>query len=571
MHSIVVLVLAWNGERWLWPCLSALQAQEYQGRHAVLVVDNGSSDASPDLVAAEFPAVALLRLERNHGFAGGNNVGIAALRTLRVPGIDFVPDVIVLLNQDTVVESGWLSALDRAFVDHPEAGVVGCKIFGPDGLLQHVGGALEWPLATPRHLGAGERDHGQYDTDAVREFVTGAALALSRSALDALGGLDEGFRPAYYEDTDLCYRARAAGFGVIYAHDARLLHHENTSLGAQSVLHQRALHRNRLRFVLRHGDLAAFDSFVSAERAAIASWSTVDSGPRKLAYLAALSELTELLQQRATAAGVRSQDSGLRSGSAAFERVRSQEPGVSSEGAGGDEQTTDAEPATVNALDRAALAQTLSAALRQLYQTASREEYERREENIMSGIRSQEPTLSSAGLLAQAASPPHSPRAAPSLANPMHEDAPMEEKTAMNETTPLESYSDPVDIAAIMRQIRRKIDERQSRDTGGELDQALELINHGYNIYQPLSLPPAASLPGRAWDVFRTRLHHEVRGYLDTMIFKQTEFNTGVVRAINNLTRRSRNSASVAEVESLRDEIIVLREEIRRLREELQR
>ncbi|NJM07997.1 hypothetical protein HC891_20105 [Candidatus Gracilibacteria bacterium] len=199
--------------------------------------------------------------------------------------------------------------------------------------------------------------------------------------------------------------------------------------------------------------------------------------------------------------------------------------------------------------------------MRELHQTASREEFERRRENVVSGVRNQKSEFRSVL------------QAPPFLETGQHtsrDNTLQIEATVMSETTPLESYTDPADVAAIMRQIRRKIEERQSRDTSGELDQALGLVNSGYNIYQPLSLPPAASLPGRAWDIFRMRLHHEVRSYLDAMIFKQTEFNSATVRALNNLARRSRYSASTSEVESLRDEIIVLREEIRRLREEMQ-
>ncbi len=277
MRSVVVLVLSWNGAAFLRACLLALRAQEYAGRHAVLVVDNGSADGSADLVAAEFPEVALMRNGRNLGFAGGNNVGLRALWAGAAPApADFAPGVAVLLNQDTEVAPGWLAGLMGAFARHPQAGMVGCKIYEPDGVtLQHTGGVIRWPTAQGGHRGAGEADAGQYDTEGPVDWATGAALAISGDLPAELRLLDERFHPAYYEDVDMGYRVRAAGREVIYAPGARLTHHESSSLGAQSAAHQRTYHRNRLRFLLRHGplDAAALAAFAAAEAAEIARWS----------------------------------------------------------------------------------------------------------------------------------------------------------------------------------------------------------------------------------------------------------------------------------------------------------
>src|SRR5438093_3059574 len=109
MNSVVVLVLAWNGCDFLPTCLKSLLAQAYPGRHAVLVVDNASVDGSADLVRRDFPEVALLTNERNLGFAGGHNAGLRALLAGHAPApIDFIPGVVVLLNQYTEVAPGWL-------------------------------------------------------------------------------------------------------------------------------------------------------------------------------------------------------------------------------------------------------------------------------------------------------------------------------------------------------------------------------------------------------------------------------------------------------------------------------
>ncbi len=130
----------------------------------------------------------------------------------------------------------------------------------------------------------------------------------------------------------------------------------------------------------------------------------------------------------------------------------------------------------------------------------------------------------------------------------------------------LSSDTPPVDVAAIMRQVRRRISERQGPKVDQEIAQTLDVVNQQWDkVYEPLHLPPSQSGLGRAWNIFRTRIHHEVRGYLDPMIYRQTEFNSGVVRTLNSLARRSQFAANEAEIESLRDEVIQLRERIRQL------
>ena len=300
MSNAVVLVLSWNGEAFLRPCLSALLAQQFSGNNAILVVDNASSDASVDLIKDFGPQVALIQNTSNLGFAAGNNVGLRALLAGTAPLIDFRPDTIVLLNQDTEVAPDWLQQLIQAFERAPNAGIVGCKIFFPDGkTLQHAGGRVSWPLATGIHRGEGEVDTGQYDAEEPVEFVTGAAMAVRAEVFGSIGLFDEGFTPAYYEDTDLCYRARAAGFGVVYTPHAHLIHHEGSSLGLRSPAHQRAYHRNRIRFLLKHSPLDKLEEeFVPQECEEIGRWSVADSLARKHAYFEALLALPDYIMPR---------------------------------------------------------------------------------------------------------------------------------------------------------------------------------------------------------------------------------------------------------------------------------
>ncbi|RPI54148.1 MAG: glycosyltransferase [Chloroflexi bacterium] len=269
-----VIVLAWNGVEYLDACLRSVLAQDHPD-FEVLVVDNGSTDGSGELVATAFPQVRLIRNERNLGFAAGNNVG------LRAAG----GETLVLLNQDTVVQPGWLASLARALETLPDAGVVGAKILDPDGrTLQHAGGYVQHPLALGQHLGYGEIDEGQYDELREVEYVTAASMAIKREVLADIGELDTGFFPGYFEDVDFCYRARQAGYAVWYSPEAVLHHLESASMRRDSFRGHCAYYRNRLRFALKSYSVPRLvQEFVPAELARITG------APREEIRAAALS------------------------------------------------------------------------------------------------------------------------------------------------------------------------------------------------------------------------------------------------------------------------------------------
>jgi len=294
MHIVSVIIPLWNGERWIRPCLTALAAQTTKATLAleVIVVDNGSHDASPAIVADEFPDARLLRNGRNLGFAGGCNVGLAAA----------TGDMLVLLNQDTLVQPGWLAGLVDALAQ-PAAGVCGSLALQPDGVtIQHAGGVVDWPLGVARHRGHGEPVDARWRQSGVVDFVTGASLALRRDVLEQIGPLDENFGPGYYEDVDFCWRVREAGYSVGYAPDSILIHAESGSFSESDYAAWARL-RGRLRFCLKHLPPARFvDEFLPAEAA---YQPTVLAGDRHgqvaRAYLEAIPMVLELWQARGEA------------------------------------------------------------------------------------------------------------------------------------------------------------------------------------------------------------------------------------------------------------------------------
>jgi len=241
MNRISVLVLSYNGKSYLEECLRSVLAQSHPP-YQLIVVDNASSDGSPELVGERFPQVALIRNRRNLGYAGGMNVGLREARG----------EVIALLNQDAAVQENWLVELARAFEMDMKIGIAGCKILFPDGrTIQHAGGIMRNPQALPDHYGYGQPDEGQYDRMREVDYVTGAALAVRKAALKDAGYFDEAFFPGYYEEVDLCFRAREAGYKVVYLPQAVVIHHESTTMKRDSYNYHRAMHRNRLRFILK--------------------------------------------------------------------------------------------------------------------------------------------------------------------------------------------------------------------------------------------------------------------------------------------------------------------------------
>ena len=251
-----VIVLSWNGMNHLKNCLNGLISQDCSS-FEVIVVDNGSTDGSTEFVAEHYPQVRLIRSELNRGFAGGCNVGLRAAKG----------NVLVLVNQDVIVQTSWLTALVDALGDE-QVGVAGAKLLEPDGrTLSHAGGYIEWPLAMGSHVGIGEIDQGQYDAATDVEYVTGASLATRRNVLDRIGLLDERFSPAFFEDVDLCWRARRAGWRVRYEPRAVALHDEGSSTRHHWPSRHYYHYRNRLLFLFKHFTSAQIlNEFLPAER-----------------------------------------------------------------------------------------------------------------------------------------------------------------------------------------------------------------------------------------------------------------------------------------------------------------
>lgn len=286
--KVAVIVLSLNGSKVIQPCLESLIMSDY-GNLEIIVVDNGSTDNTADLVQQNFPQVRLISTGKNLGFAGGNNVGIKATDA----------DIVILLNDDTTVEPNMVSEIARFAASDPDVGVIGCKILYPDGqTIQHAGAAV-LPNGLTRHYGYGERDEGQYDRIFDVAYVTGAAIAIKREVLDKLGLLDAGYYPIYFEEVEYCERARRAGFRVVYLPSAKLLHFESQVTVKASYGFFLRYHLGRLRFVLKNFTLRRMCRFVREEVRWVRKYGWREQGkPLLLAYLKTLLKLPSVFWAR---------------------------------------------------------------------------------------------------------------------------------------------------------------------------------------------------------------------------------------------------------------------------------
>jgi GT2 family glycosyltransferase len=219
-----IVILNWDGKPLLEECLpSVLDAVRHEGGgHEVLVVDNGSTDGSVDFVRSRFPAVRILPLDRNYGFAGGNNRGAAEVES----------DIIVFLNNDMVVDRLFLRPLLEGFSD-PSVFAVTSQIFfaDPKQRREETGktrARFQAGFVELRHDELSETDE---QAPAIPVFwAGGGSCAFDRRKFFRIGGFDTLYSPFYVEDTDLSYHAWKRGWKCLLAPASRVVHkHRGTS------------------------------------------------------------------------------------------------------------------------------------------------------------------------------------------------------------------------------------------------------------------------------------------------------------------------------------------------------
>ena len=221
-----IIIPTYNGWAYTESCLTTLRETlpgDFQGE--IIVVDDASTDDTGvrlRQIASEDPRLTIVENSMNEGFLASTNRGASVASG----------EVLIFLNNDTILLPGWLSPLLQTFHEHADAGAVGGKLLYPDGRLQEAGGVV-FSDGSAAKLGYGDQDAEAPLYSYLREvdYCSGALLATKRDLFHKLGGFDPRYRFGYYEDTDYCFRVREQGLRVYYQPDSVIVHVEGGTAG----------------------------------------------------------------------------------------------------------------------------------------------------------------------------------------------------------------------------------------------------------------------------------------------------------------------------------------------------
>ena len=247
--KVTIIILNWNGKEDTIECLESLKHITYPN-YEILLVDNGSTDGSVECFRERYPGMEIIENEDNLGFAEGNNVGI---RKAMNEGADYV----LLLNNDTVVDPEFLGELVKVAEGDERIGIVGPKIYyydykGRKDVIWFAGGVINRWTRASIHEGENKPDSQNYSRPKEIDYVTGCAILIKKDLISNIGMLEPAFF-TYYEDVEICFRARMHGWKINYIPSSRVWHKISQSSGgafsSHTVYHTT---RNRIWFIKMH-------------------------------------------------------------------------------------------------------------------------------------------------------------------------------------------------------------------------------------------------------------------------------------------------------------------------------
>ena len=302
---VSILVVNYNGKKHFDEFFNSMFNLEYpKTRYEIVVVDNGSSDGSVEYLVDKyseyikgrrFPKIKIIKLNKNYGFAEGNNIGVNYCDG----------EFIALINNDTVVDKYWLSELIKHAVKDPNA-IYGSKMLWyikKDYIVYHGGVYLAW--GWPLHLKGFEKNSDDQTEQILSVYADGCGMLISKSLFLKLGGFDKSYF-AYAEDYELSWKAWLQGYRVYFIPTAKFYHKVSSTLGRISPNYIYLLWRNQLRniikFVELHNLLIMLPLFILHTIATylilLVEGHPLTIIPMIKAYLKVLSELPTLIEIR---------------------------------------------------------------------------------------------------------------------------------------------------------------------------------------------------------------------------------------------------------------------------------
>jgi GT2 family glycosyltransferase len=237
--TVCVIIPNYNGKENLRECLQSLGRLQYSN-FGITVVDGGSNDGSCEMVGSAFRNVNLIRFMKRIGYGQAVNEAVGSCTAKYV----------ALLDNDTSVDARWLTELVAPLEKDPTIGIAGSKVYFHDSSreLCSAGGLLNPKNGFLHVLGLGEIDRGQYDTPRFLDWVMGCAMLARRDLISRFGYVDEGYE-FYREEVDLCFRARRAGYKVLFVPSSVVWHKVSQTTSALDIKFY-YLHRSWIRFCL---------------------------------------------------------------------------------------------------------------------------------------------------------------------------------------------------------------------------------------------------------------------------------------------------------------------------------
>lgn len=244
--NIYIIILNWNGKKDTLECLESVQKINYSN-YSIIVADNGSTDDSIAAIRSAYPDIFILENGENLGFAEGNNRAITY-------ALDHGAEAVVILNNDTIVDSNLLQAFNKAYQTLPDAGILGTVSFYYDQpeTIWAAGGEWDSSILELRHLYLGKKEHDLPNTEPFSvNYAIGCSLFIHKSVITKIGMMDPLFF-LNFEENDLCQRAIKSGLSNYTVPDAKIWHKISASFNGESPLWKYYMTRNQLLWAKRH-------------------------------------------------------------------------------------------------------------------------------------------------------------------------------------------------------------------------------------------------------------------------------------------------------------------------------